>query len=242
MREQASPLRIHILQHVPFEGPDYLERWIRARRHRLTETHFYRNDPLPQVDDIDWLIVMGGPMGVHDEEEFPWLKEERLFIKHAIRGEKTVLGICLGAQLTAAALGAKVYRSRFSEIGWHPVELTEEAKSCASFAGFPGRMQVFQWHNDTFDLPTGAIPIARSEACRCQAFLYGSRVLGLQFHCELTQEGLLEFLKNVPGKLPEGPYVQALGELVAPEKKFRSANAWMHEIMTRMEWRVKPGT
>jgi len=238
MRKQASPLRIHILQHVPFEGPDYLERWVRARRHRLTETHFYRNDPLPQVDDIDWLIVMGGPMGVHDGGEFPWLKEERLFIEHAVRREKAVLGICLGAQLVAAALGANVYRNRFSEIGWLPVELTDEGRRCAIFEGFPKHIQVFQWHNDTFDLPAGAVSIARSKGCGCQAFLYGVRVLGLQFHFELTQKGLREFLKNVPGAVPEGPYVQDPRDMILPEKNFRLANAWMNEIMTRMERRV----
>ncbi len=279
MQTQESPLSIHVFQHVPFEGPECLETWIRTRRHRLTATHFYRNDPLPEMDDIDWLIVMGGPMGVHDESQFPWLKGERLFIEQAIRRGKAVLGICLGAQLTAAALGANVYRSRFSEIGWLPVELTAEGRSCAIFEGFPRRMQVFQWHNDTFDLPAGAAHIARSEACFCQAFLYGVRVLGLQFHCELTQKGLTEFLKNVPGELPEGPYIEALrsklrrifdpqgkdlerhslaypaasrgecacgriqdlGDLNAPEKHFRLANSWMCEIMTRMEWRVKPG-
>jgi GMP synthase (glutamine-hydrolysing) len=143
--------------------------------------------------------------------------------------------------LTAATLGANVYRNRFSEIGWLPVELTDQGRRCALFEGFPARMQVFQWHNDTFDLPAGAVHIARSEGCGCQAFLYGVRVLGLQFHFELTQRGLTEFLKNVPDELPEGPYIQNPRDLIAPEKNFRLANSWMNEIMNRMEWRVKPG-
>jgi len=240
VQTKKIPLRVHVFQHVPFEGPECLGTWARSRGCLLTETHFYRNDPIPAMDDIDCLIVMGGPMGVHDEREFPWLAAEKRFIELAIRREKTILGICLGAQLAAAALGADVHRNRFSEMGWLSVEITEEGRRCSIFEGLPPRMQVFQWHNDTFDLPAGSVLLARSEACRHQAFLFGTRVLGLQFHAEVTMQGLKEFLRAASADLGEGPYVQRPDDMIVPERNFRSANRWMGEVMNRMARRVKP--
>jgi GMP synthase (glutamine-hydrolysing) len=118
-------MRIHYFQHVPFEGLGSIEQWIRARGYHLTATKLYQNDPMSDMESVDWFIIMGGPMGVHDEDRLSWLKSEKRLIEKAIRQRKAVLGICLGAQLIAAVLGARVYPNRFKEIGWFPIELTE---------------------------------------------------------------------------------------------------------------------
>ena len=183
-------MRIHYLQHVLFEGLGSIEKWIRVRRHHLKATILYQDEPLPAMDGIDWLIVMGGPMGVHDEDKFSWLASEKRIIEECIRQGNVVLGICLGAQLIADVLGARVYPNRYREIGWFPIELTESGKKSPLFGFLPERLSVFHWHGDTVDLPAGAVHIALSEACEHQAFVYDKRVLGLQFHMESTPEGV----------------------------------------------------
>jgi GMP synthase-like glutamine amidotransferase len=227
-------LRIHYFQHVPFEGLGSMEKWISSRRYPLSVTRFHKNDPLPRIGEIDWLIVMGGPMGVHDEATFPWLNREKRFIEQAIGRGKTVLGICLGAQLIASVLGAEVYPNRAGEIGWFPVVLTEEGRRCSLFRDLPPRINVLQWHNDTFDLPPGALHIAYSEACRHQAFLYGSRVLGLQFHLESGREEVKDFIRESSTDWAEGPCIQTPADILAEEGTFALANRTMEKILTRM--------
>lgn len=115
-------MRIHYLQHVPFEGLGTMESYFLQRGHRLSSTHFYLEKPPPSVAEFDWLVVMGGPMGVYDEIKFPWLTEEKSFIGKSIKSGKIVLGICLGAQLIADVLGAGVFKNQYREIGWFPIE------------------------------------------------------------------------------------------------------------------------
>ncbi len=122
-------MRIHSLQHVPFEGLGSIEAWARDRGHSLTVTRFWAGDALPPPGALDWLIVMGGPMSVHDEAERSWLKAEKRFLRAALDAGKRVLGICLGAQLLAEAMGARIARARAKEIGWFPVTLTPEARA-----------------------------------------------------------------------------------------------------------------
>src|SRR5665213_1473810 len=117
-------LRIHYFQHVHFEGPGNIEEWCNKHGHSLTATKFYEDFKLPSLTDIDWLVIMGGPMSVNDEEEITWLAAEKQFIQKAIQAEKTIIGICLGAQLLADVMGSKVYQNTYKEIGWFPIELT----------------------------------------------------------------------------------------------------------------------
>ena len=135
---------------------------------------------------IFWLIVMGGPMSVNDERQYPWPTAEKKFIADAIANGKIVLGVCLGAQLIANALGARVYPNHHREIGWFPVEGVTPEKTSVLGTLFPSQMNTFHWHGETFDLPEHAIHLARSEGCEHQAFCIGDRVLGLQFHLEAT--------------------------------------------------------
>ena len=138
---QKRSLRIHYLQHVPFEGPGYIESWAMVRGHRLTSTRLYAGQRLPAAEELDWLVILGGPMNVYEENRYPWLAREKRFIGEALHGGKVVIGICLGAQLLASVLGAKVTRNPCVEIGWYPVEKAAKASQSISPAffriGFP---------------------------------------------------------------------------------------------------------
>lgn len=227
-------MHVHYLQHVPFEGLGYLGEWIRAKGHTLSATEFYKGGTLPEAVNLDFLVVMGGPMGAGDDDRYPWLAAEKRFIEQAVKQNKTVLGICLGAQLLAAVLGAKVLQNRHKEIGWFPVTLTREARESPIFATLPGQLTVFHWHGDTFDLPRGAIRIAESEACLNQAFQYGPRVLGLQFHLESTQASVRELILHCAEDLTKGSYVQSPAEMFSGSDRFGAANAVLNQILDRI--------
>lgn len=182
-------MRIHYFQHVPYEGLGNILPWIQNRNHGVTATHLYRGEPPPDAADVDWLIVMGGPMNIYEEDKHPWLRREKDFIKKTIDGGKRVLGVCLGAQLIADALGAEVHLNACREIGWYSVEFTAQGRRSPAFAGLPPSINAFHWHSDSFSVPTTAVHAARSRACAHQAFVYDQRVVGLQFHLETTPRG-----------------------------------------------------
>ncbi len=227
-------MHIHYLQHVPFEGLGSIQTWAIDHGHSLSATRFYQNDPLPELKDFDWLIVMGGPMNIYEEEKYRWLKTEKAFIKEAITANKTVIGICLGAQLIADVLGAKVYQGKHKEIGWFPIELTAEASNYPVFADLPQKITVFHWHGDTFDLPPGAVHLALSEGCTNQAFIYNHRVLGLQFHLESTPESLEQIITNCRDEMVPGKYVQNPTEIFANPDRFCQINAIMEQILANL--------
>jgi GMP synthase (glutamine-hydrolysing) len=201
-------MRIHYLQHVPFEGLGCIEPWALHQGHSLSATALFAGDALPDPLSFDWLIVMGGPMGVHDEMEFPWLVQETQFIRQCVRQGKKILGICLGAQLIARALGADVYPNQHKEIGWHPVTSSPGADGTGLGPLLPQTFFAFHWHGDTFGLPNGAVHLAQSEACRHQAFFYPPAVLGFQFHLESTFESIGELIDSCNDELVTAPYIQ----------------------------------
>jgi GMP synthase (glutamine-hydrolysing) len=147
-----------------------------------------------QPDRLAGLIVLGGPMNVDEVDKHPALAAEAGWIRDAVHSGLPVLGICLGSQLLAKALGAKVYPNPIKEIGWYPLDLTPAAEADRLFAGCPAEQVVFQWHGDTFDLPEGAVHLASSTACTHQAFRYGDNAYGLQFHIEITADLVDEWL------------------------------------------------
>ncbi len=209
-------MRIHYLQHVPFEGLGNIENWALLRGHQISDTQLYNNDPLPEPEEFDWLIVMGGPMNIYEGDMFPWLAREKTFIRDAIDAGKIVLGVCLGAQLIADALGAKIHRNQYPEIGWFNVRLTDAASRSGAFNRLPERLTAFHWHGDMFDLPPGATWIAESDACRNQAFEYGGgRVIGLQFHLDTTLESIRRLVAYCGDELVPGEYVQSEDEMLA---------------------------
>ncbi len=226
-------MRIHYLKHASFEGLGIIQEWAQAEGHPVTATHLYRGENIPERKDFELLVVMGGPMGVGDDERYPWLTAEKRFIEQAVKSDKYILGICLGAQLLAAVSGARVYRNRHKEIGWFPVTFTEEARALPVFAPLPTRLTAFHWHGDTFDLPHGAIRIAESEACLTQAFICNRKVIGLQFHLETDRTGLMELIQNCSNDLTEGPYVQSQAEMLHSGERFEAANAALRHILNR---------
>jgi GMP synthase (glutamine-hydrolysing) len=225
---------VHYFQHVPFEGLGAIETWATRSGHRLSCTRFCDGDPLPALEDVDWLVIMGGPMSIHDERAYPWLRREKRFIESAIRARRIVLGVCLGAQLIADVLGTRVYANRFKEIGWFPIQRTPEAATTRVGSALPEEIEVFHWHGDTFDLPSGAVRLARSEACANQAFVYRDRVVGLQFHLEATRAGAEQLVAHCAGEIVEGPFIQQPKVMLADESRFSNINDVLARLLDRL--------
>jgi GMP synthase (glutamine-hydrolysing) len=177
---------------------------------------------------------MGGPMNIYEDNKYPWLTQEKRFIEQAIENEKIILGICLGSQLIADVLGAKVFPNPDKEIGWFPIELTSQAKSSKVFNVLPNPFTVFHWHGDTFDLPKGATRMAMSKGCQNQAFIYGERVVGLQFHLESTKASVQAMIENCADEIVEGKYIQKPDEMRSHQDNFRKINEAMHTLLDRV--------
>lgn len=201
-------MNIHYLQHGASEGPGRIADWAKERGLALTGTHLYRGEPLPPLDSVDFLVIMGGAMNIYQHRDHPWLPGEKRFIRSAIEQGKIVLGICLGAQLIADALDARVYQNAEMEIGWFPVQFAPAAAEHAPFKAFPRELIALHWHGDTFDLPADAVSMARSACCENQAFLYTDRVAALQFHIEVGHEDVPLFLGD-DGNPGSGKFVQS---------------------------------
>lgn len=227
-------MKIQYFQHVPFEGPAGIRLWADQSGQELAATRLFKDEPLPDIEKTDALVIIGGPMSVHDENQFPWLQREKAFIRECIKREKKVLGICLGAQLIADVLGAKVVPMIQKEIGWFPLRWTEEAINHPIFNGMPRQQTVLHWHGDRFDIPDGARHLATSKACDTQAFLYKDHVLGLQFHLEMAKISLEALIDNSEQELKSagGPWVQEPEKMIA-EGHFRENQIVMNKLLDR---------
>ena len=228
-------MRVHWFQHVPFEGLGSIAPWLEAQNHRVSVTRLWAGELPPAASEFDWLIVMGGPMNIYEEEPYPWLAVEKRCLRDAIAADRRVLGICLGAQLVADVLGARVTRNGQKEIGWFEVELTGAAQAHHLFQDFPGRFDAYHWHGDTFGIPAGAEHVARSRACANQAFVHGPRVVGLQFHLETTLESARELIANGHEELTDAPFVQTEREMLASAERFAPLNRVMDGLLARLE-------
>jgi GMP synthase-like glutamine amidotransferase len=209
----AELMRLRILQHVPFEGPAAIADWGEAHGIEIGITYLYKEEALPALNSFEMLAVMGGPMSVSDEALFPWLAPEIALVRDAIAARKSVLGVCLGAQIIAKALGARVYAGRHKEIGWFPVRRTSGAHS--SFDGVSVEFTAFHWHGETFDLPQGAFRLAETAITSNQAFAFGDRVLGLQFHLEATRASVKALIENAADDIGDGPFEQNASTILA---------------------------
>ncbi|WP_150305412.1 type 1 glutamine amidotransferase [Pseudomonas saliphila] len=212
-------MRAHYLQHADFEGPGSIETWLQRMGYGITSTHLYSRDLLPKLGELDLLIIMGGPMSVHDEAAYPWLITEKQFIRDAIAAGIPVLGVCLGAQLIADVMGARVFPGAEREIGWYPVQGLQHGKpECFQL---PDELNVLHWHGETFDLPAGATRLASNAVFENQAFQLGDRVIGLQFHLEATAALVDAFVQADTATLEQGgTYVQTAADIcaVTPEQ------------------------
>ena len=250
-------LRIHVFQHEEFEGPGSIADWANSRGHRIKVTHLYllenlilgkngmtqnkliqnevKQNAIPNTDDYDWLIVMGGSMGVHDEEKLPWLRLEKTHLKLALAADKPILGICLGAQLLADVLGATVTKNHTPEIGWFPVTVDEKAKQTWLGEILPNVFTPFHWHGDTFAIPKEAVALGHSAACVNQGFLWKGKVLGLQFHPEVTPFSMVSLIQNCGNELVPGKFVQDEKTLQAGLPNAEKINRLMDQICERFE-------
>lgn len=228
-------MHVQYLQHVAFEGPGALVEWAARRGHQLTGTHVYR-DAFEHPGECDLLVVLGGPMSVDQELEYPWLAQEKAYVRTAIADGLPVLGICLGAQLVASVLGASVTPNGEPEIGWYPVELTSAAADSALFSALPTRFETLHWHGDTFAIPSGATHVARTAACENQAFEYDDgRVAGLQFHLEATSESWGMLAANAASQLASGgAWVSSAEDMLGRKALFEPANELFYELLDRM--------
>jgi GMP synthase-like glutamine amidotransferase len=220
-------MRAHVLQHVPFEGLGTIAPWLERRRAEVTVTRFFDGGALPNPRDVDLVIALGGPMSVNDEATWPWLVDEKQFLGEVLENGARVLGICLGAQLVAGALGARIYPNDEKEIGWFPISTTPDS-------GLVDGSNVFHWHGETFDLPRGAERIASSKGCVNQAFRIGDSVLALQFHLEVTPEGVRAMVEHCRHELEYARYVHSEREIMnAPARLYERANQGLEQLLTR---------
>jgi len=221
----------HYFKHVPFEDIGSIRSWLMMAGYTITCTPFFKSANLPALEKIDLLVVMGGPMSVNDEKRYPWLVPEKQFIRQMIISGKPVLGVCLGAQLIASAMGAKVYPNWVKEIGWFPVYGVLSGDR--SIFRFPQSVQPFHWHGETFDLPTGATRIAKSDGCENQAFQLGQSVIGLQFHLETTPQSAQDLVTHCRDELIHASYIQTETEILsAKPAQYQSINHLMDKILT----------
>lgn len=187
---------ILIIKHVSIEGPGTLGDFLQSTSHKIKIVELERNQILPSVEKCDAIISMGGPMNVYETEKYPFLLEEENLLKDALKKQIPILGICLGAQLLAKVSGAGVKKAAQKEIGWYKVNLTQEAKADPLFEGIDTPLEIFQWHEDTFDIPKDGILLGTSETCKNQAFRVNQNSWGLQFHPEIDDMMLESWFDN----------------------------------------------
>lgn len=215
-------MHLHFIQHVSFEYPGSLIDWADEYGHTYSFTKIFENEVYPPIHSFDMLIVMGGPMGVYEENEYAWMKTQKQFLKEVIASKKKLLGICLGSQFIAEALGAKVYKHTYNEIGWFDVYKKEKH---AVTENLPETCMAFHWHGDTFSLPEGAVQLFRSNACGQQGFIYSDHVMALQFHPEINAKLLYSMIEHERHELVKADFVQEeedikkLGEKYLPAQK-----------------------
>lgn len=227
-------MKIQVFQHVPFEGPATIAPFLEASgEHQIEIVHLYRGEP-PGGSSADLLVVMGGPMGVYDEADYPWLVDEKRAIAGHLDAGKKVLGICLGAQLLASVMGAKVRAMGYREIGWHPVQMESAYMDEWNAGLFPQRFEPLHWHGDTFDIPAGASRIGSSDACDNQGFVCGDQVVALQFHLEFDARSVRRLAKAVPGELEPSTYVQSEAEMLSDNQRFVQVNSLMQKLLGRL--------
>lgn len=212
--------------HGPGTRPDATVEWAFEQGHVVDIRYLFRGDEIPLLSEFDWLVTTGGPMNSTDDENFPFLAREAQLIQQAISAGKAVLGLCLGAQLIARAMGAKVHRNAHWEVGWHSVRVDD------AYLG-KGDFVVFQWHQDTFDLPEGAARIATNSITENQAFRISPRVVATQFHPEAVTKWIQE--SAVDPVYPAGPFVQLPNDIVQGLIHLPAMNYWFRRLLHQIE-------
>jgi len=224
-------MKVHVLQHVPFENPGLILEWAEEKNFPVRFTQLFRQETLPNPDEFDLLIIMGGPMSLSDTEKYPWLVQEKAFLKKTLASGKKMLGICLGAQLLAETLGAKVFPNSQKEIGWFPIQKNNTAGHKILKLFKEEILPAFHWHGDTFDLPKEATPLFSSETTKNQAFVWNKQVFALQFHWDVKPENIRLLRENSAADLTDEPFVQHPDEMLANPALFAEARKNLFRLL-----------
>jgi GMP synthase (glutamine-hydrolysing) len=222
-------MKILFVIHAEFEKPGSIETWAKKNGYDTQEVSPYKGETIPDINDFDFLIIMGGPQSPLEINKAPYLNDEIALIKQAIMKHKRIIGICLGAQLIGEALGAKTEHSPNREVGTFLVDLCDEAKFDPVFSHFPAKFDVMHWHSDMPGIPKEATLLAKSEGCPRQIFRYGDRVYGFQCHFELTQELVKGMIDKCPDDLKAGTYIRSVKEMIYAD--YTHINAKMNKVL-----------
>lgn len=222
-------MRVHWLQHAGFEDLGCIAPWLAQRGHTISYTPLQLGATPPRASEFDWLIVMGGPMNIYEYEAHPWLRAEKALIREALDSGKKLLGVCLGSQLIADVMGGPVTRNAHSEIGWFDIELNEAARRSKFFGRFPQRFTAFHWHGDTFAIPPGATGLMSSEGCANQAYEADGRVVGIQYHLEVTAANARDWFEHE--RPTAARYVQTPECILSDISRFAENNRLMLNLL-----------
>lgn len=232
-------LRVHYFQHIAGEGFGSCYEYLKAHQAKITATEFFalpvdlplELEALPHIDEVDLLIIMGGSMSVNDEANYPWLKLEKRWLRRYLAAGKPAIGLCLGGQLIANALGAAVSRNPVQELGWMDVGRASHIPD--DYFQVPERLNILQWHSETFEIPKGGVRLAENEVCRNQMYQIGRNVLGFQFHPEITPQALALLIENEEDMAVfKGEHLQAMAELKSTRKsRFEAGNRLLNQAI-----------
>lgn len=234
-----SHLRVHYFQHIAGEGFGSCYDYLKAHQAKITATEFFalpvdlplELEALPDIDEVDLLIIMGGTMSVNDEANYPWLKLEKRWLRRYLSAGKPAIGLCLGGQLIANALGASVSRNQYQELGWMDVGRVSHIPE--NYFQIPEKINIMQWHSETFEIPRGGVRLAQNNVCQNQMYQIGRNVLGFQFHPEMTPHALQLLIENEEDSAVfNGEYVQPIAELKKTIKsKFEQGNQLLNRAI-----------
>lgn len=223
-------MNVHAILHAAFEKPGIIEHWAIEKGYQFSVTHSYLGETLPDISAIDFLILMGGPQSAVKFDQYPYLIDEVELVRKAVRRQKAILGICLGAQIISESLGAKTEVSPNKEVGVFPVQLTKDGLQDPLFKLFPEKFNVMHWHNDMAGIADNGILLAKSGGCPRQIIRYTDRVYALQFHMEMTIDIVKDMLRHCDTDLqPSSQYVQTMEQLLSAD--FPAINKKMKVIL-----------
>jgi len=228
-------MKIHCLVHLEFETLGNIKEWACNNDHSVSVTMPHVNSIYPHPDEFDLLVIMGGLMSVYQEDEYPWLKNEKKFVKDVIDSGKAVYGICFGAQMLSEVLGGQVSQSEFHEIGWHRIRSLDVFHEDVTLFDAPSELTVFQWHGDTFTLPEGARRLFESEACSEQGFIYSDNVLAIQFHPETDVSCVDSLITECGSDLANEKYIQSEQEIRGKDDLLSLSSDLMFTILDWFE-------
>lgn len=230
-------MQVHFIRHVPFEELGSFQALFNDESLRLSFTNLWEIPIYPEIDQIDLLIILGGTMGVNDDDKYVFLKSEKEFILKAIQADTKIIGICLGAQLLAHLLGGAITQNNLSEIGWFPIRLAPTFKEWLNIDLLElciDQLQVFHWHGDSIILPNSAINHASSEACATQLFTNGDNIIGIQFHAEATPTSIRSMVDNEGDEIIDAPYIQKKDRILNESVGYKNSEILLNLILKKL--------